>query len=738
MSLTTLKKKSYRYLNKISENSSISDDFLDEEHLGFSINGGMRNQGWIGHDSRGRYLSRTVFKGNQPVGHGGKYGLYNNKILSNKISNFNNSSIIKRSTMNTNGYLSISVKHPTNVFYFNCNLCKVNTNWVKRFCPLEHSQSTYINNKSLKHICETTPRPVCIYTINTTKNKTDFSCANKNTISRAYCKYGYYNIGNKRKYITRFFKDVNVAVSQSKYIKTNLMIKKNLPTPPCLQPFPMKLNHSTGCNINFFTPEEAIKAGLLPKDWMACTSCHQLGCPKDKDYIYDSITKTYQKISMNIDLTSNTPINTKEQTEEENYNNYIKTLPVIMPILFSNWNSNGPINIQFNKTKQFIFDSNNGLGKQCGFISVKWGEPLIYLKNDNENMINVGNYIQQQSELNKFYNLQDVGIFGENSDIIITIATNSYNAITIRDDYRSQVLMSIDGGLSWNNLSVSSTFKDDNSLSFSYYDEPNSNFSSRLVSSLSVSEFDNNIATILVTCLESYPDNKRSDALICNNVSKETNIISWNKLTTNDQSNYTENCITGAISYNYNKHYELIKNFDKTYIALLKAGQNTYVDGFGFYISELIKTNDVYKCEEWHIVPINDTIINLNNKNIMWSDVAFNKTNPYELIAGSINGENLLGGIFIVNTEQFFNSDANIFIKTFIDTTRTFISTSIEYDINLKDVFFNILSTKATVENPQITKSSILIGKFQSENDFIEYNYNDNNPDDVNCHNLNY
>ena len=88
-----------------------------------------------------------------------------------------------------------------------------------------------------------------------------------------------------------------------------------------------------------------------------------------------------------------------------------------------------------------------------------------------------------------------------------------------------------------------------------------------------------------------------------------------------------------------------------------------------------------------------------------------------------MNGNNLQGGIYLVNTEKYFTSttkDINdIQLVSYIDPTRTFISVTIEY---IPELYINLLATSASNENPRILSSSILVGQFKTANDFIEYN----------------
>ena len=65
MSIVAMKRKSRRFKAPISGGTK-----------GFSLNGGLRNQGWIGQTNLGRAKVGTVFRGAFPMGSGGCCGTY--------------------------------------------------------------------------------------------------------------------------------------------------------------------------------------------------------------------------------------------------------------------------------------------------------------------------------------------------------------------------------------------------------------------------------------------------------------------------------------------------------------------------------------------------------------------------------------------------------------------------------------------------------------------------------------
>lgn len=95
MSIATLKKKTmYKY-----NNSSAG-------HTQFSLNGGYRNQGYVGQTSLSRTLIKTPMSGNVVRGHGGKDGTYPQHVnFTSDIISLNDSSHIKSSVVCTDSMI---------------------------------------------------------------------------------------------------------------------------------------------------------------------------------------------------------------------------------------------------------------------------------------------------------------------------------------------------------------------------------------------------------------------------------------------------------------------------------------------------------------------------------------------------------------------------------------------------------------------------------------------------------
>ena len=150
MSIATLKRKTQTKYNNMSVGTQ-----------GFSLNGGFRNQGYVGQTSLSRSLPRTLQQG-----HGGCCGTYNNaSVVMSSVTSTEDPKIIKKSVLSTSGMLSSKYR------------------WIRR--PQPHAtvkpdvnnntsdQSTYITKKIKKTVFE----------IKKGNDTSDSSCTNVNTIT---------------------------------------------------------------------------------------------------------------------------------------------------------------------------------------------------------------------------------------------------------------------------------------------------------------------------------------------------------------------------------------------------------------------------------------------------------------------------------------------------------------------------------------------------------------------------
>ena len=102
MSIATLKRKTAAKYNNSSVNSK----------EGFSLNGGYRNQGYVGQTSLSRSLPRTLMKGNTIRGHGGCCGTYRiSPIVQSGVTSTEDHNVIKSSVITTNGMIENRFGH---------------------------------------------------------------------------------------------------------------------------------------------------------------------------------------------------------------------------------------------------------------------------------------------------------------------------------------------------------------------------------------------------------------------------------------------------------------------------------------------------------------------------------------------------------------------------------------------------------------------------------------------------
>lgn len=100
MSIATLKKKTQAQYNNLS---------VGLPH--FSINGTLRNQGYVGQTSLSRFTSRTLYNGTSPRGYGGYGGTFKiGQMVQSGILPLNNPNVIKTSVVATKGMLEEELK----------------------------------------------------------------------------------------------------------------------------------------------------------------------------------------------------------------------------------------------------------------------------------------------------------------------------------------------------------------------------------------------------------------------------------------------------------------------------------------------------------------------------------------------------------------------------------------------------------------------------------------------------
>lgn len=139
MSIATLKKKI---------NSSYK--IVSSGERQFSLNGSLRNQGYVGQTSLSRTLLKTPMKGNAICGYGGCCGTFNiYPVIQSAVVSLNNAAIIKPSVLGTSGLISTKYQWTRRPAPFTA-VKPDNSIYAHNFV-----QSDYISYLKHKTICKT-------------------------------------------------------------------------------------------------------------------------------------------------------------------------------------------------------------------------------------------------------------------------------------------------------------------------------------------------------------------------------------------------------------------------------------------------------------------------------------------------------------------------------------------------------------------------------------------------------
>lgn len=196
-------------------------------------------------------VTRTPFKGTEPIGWGGTQGAYPQYIFNSGDCCTNDDSIIKKSSLNTKGLIDTKYKwiHSQYPRY-----------WVKdddNSYRITDTQGQYIEAKTWK------------------SGSCNFQKAANNDPNNIYeCKGRircYYWIGGKKYpiyYPYAKWLNTDQVQSQNIYITAGGVARNNcLPPPPSKQPFPMTYS-ANGCDVNYNTWQQAQAAGQLPTNFV--------------------------------------------------------------------------------------------------------------------------------------------------------------------------------------------------------------------------------------------------------------------------------------------------------------------------------------------------------------------------------------------------------------------------------------------------------------------------------------
>jgi hypothetical protein len=196
MSIATLKKKTQTQYNNMSVGGQ-----------GFSLNGTLRSQGWVGQTMLSRSLPRTPMKGNIPKGHGGCCGTYNKAsgIIQSAVTTLNNPTVVKPTALTTKGmleerltpyrnYITVkpdSTQNSNNMMEYTENLAKSTINIVDKECDytVKYSGCANYNPYFRGSVCSALTAPLSKYSpikasdYLTNKGGATLNCPETNTLT---------------------------------------------------------------------------------------------------------------------------------------------------------------------------------------------------------------------------------------------------------------------------------------------------------------------------------------------------------------------------------------------------------------------------------------------------------------------------------------------------------------------------------------------------------------------------
>jgi hypothetical protein len=260
MSIATLKRKTLRGGNPRA------DPISGIGAKGFSLNGGYRNIGAVGQFRMVSNVTRTPFRGTQPMGHGGFGGEYYDVPSNSGSCCTNDDAIIKHSSLNTAGLLDEKYK------------------WTKSQYPRYWVKDDDNANRQTKTQGQLTKSKTWAAGACNFENLANYDPAN---VWECKNKCVYW-IGGKKKFLyypyAKWLNTTKVP-SQGDYITAGGVARnKFLPTPACIQHYPMMLA-ANGCDSNAVTWQQAQALGLLPADYLNCTEC----VPHNRFYVHHEI-----------------------------------------------------------------------------------------------------------------------------------------------------------------------------------------------------------------------------------------------------------------------------------------------------------------------------------------------------------------------------------------------------------------------------------------------------------------
>jgi hypothetical protein len=151
MSIVTLKRKTQTKYNNMS---------VGEKQ--FSLNGTLRNQGYVGQTSLSRSLPRTLMKGNVAKGHGGCCGKFlQTPIVQSGVTSLNDPNVVKSSVLGTQGMINTHYR------------------WIKRGEPFSTVKPDTNNNLNTQEDYITRLKKNTIKEGDDCNNNTEIQCVTK-------------------------------------------------------------------------------------------------------------------------------------------------------------------------------------------------------------------------------------------------------------------------------------------------------------------------------------------------------------------------------------------------------------------------------------------------------------------------------------------------------------------------------------------------------------------------------
>jgi hypothetical protein len=199
------------------------------------------------------------------MGHGGFNGEYYKKPSNSGSCCANDVSVIKPSSLTTEGLIDVKYKWTKSQYP---------RYWVKdddNSCRRTKTQGQYTGAK-------TWAAGACNFE----------KAANDDPANIWNCKDKcYYWIGSKKRFLYypyAKFLNTDKVKSQGAYITAGGVARQHrLPTPACIQPYPMMLCHNkSGCDVNPVLWQQAQAQGLLPPDYLKCNPIDHVNCSTPK------------------------------------------------------------------------------------------------------------------------------------------------------------------------------------------------------------------------------------------------------------------------------------------------------------------------------------------------------------------------------------------------------------------------------------------------------------------------